>query len=156
MRFNDTLSGLLLLLAGIAVVVFAWTFPPAMGQSIGPGLFPILTGVGLGLCGVVLAWSGVKRREGAWLVWEDWVRRPRMALNGALVIGALIFYALVVDTVGFFLTAFAFLVVLFLAFGVNWRWIAPIAVAVTLGLQVAFGTVLRVPLPWGWFRGLPW
>jgi putative tricarboxylic transport membrane protein len=154
MRLNDTLCGLLLLLLGGVVVAHAWQFP-SPDQSIGPGLFPILTGAGLALCGAVFLWSG-RKQCAAWFEAEDWIRRPRMVLNAALVIGALLFYALVVDIAGFFLTAFIFLFVLFRAFGVGRRWIVPLAVAVTLGLHMAFYTVLRVPLPWGWLKGIAW
>jgi putative tricarboxylic transport membrane protein len=87
---------------------------------------------------------------------DDWVRQPRMVLNAALVIGALIFYALMVDTIGFFLTAFILLTTLFLAFGVRRRWVGPIAIVVTLGLHFAFYTLLRVPLPWGWLEAIAW
>lgn len=156
MRLRDTLSGLLLLIFGVMVVLHARTFPPTPGQGVGPGFFPILVGVGLALGGAVLIWSDRKQRDLPWLEFEDWVRRPRMALNGALVIGALIFYALAVDMVGFFLTAFVFLVALFLAFGVRKRWVVPIAVITTLGLHFAFYTLLRVQLSWGWLEGMAW
>jgi putative tricarboxylic transport membrane protein len=156
MRFNDTLSGLLLFVFGIAVVLYASTFSAAPAQNIGAGLFPILIGFGFTGCGAVLFWSGQKQARAPWLVVEAWVRRPRLAVNVALVIGALIFYAVAVETTGFFVTAFIFLVALFLAFDVRRRWIAPIAAAVTLGLHVAFYSLLRVPLPWGWLEGIAW
>ena len=110
-------------------MLHARTFPALPGQSIGPGVFPMLLGAGLALCGASLLWSGRKGDGTAWVELEDWVRRPRRALNALLVVGALIFYAQVVETVGFFLTALVFLVVLFLAFGVSRRWVAPLAVA---------------------------
>ena len=156
MRLNDTFSGLLLVIFGIAVAISAASFPATAGQTIGPGLFPALVGVGLALSGAVLAWSGRTVRSGQWLTLEEWVAEPRMILNAALVVGALIAYALVVDTVGFFVTAFVFLAILFLAFGVNRRWIAPLAAMVTLGLHFAFYSLLRVPLPWGWLESLAW
>lgn len=156
MRLNDVLSGLLLVLFGSAVVLYARMFPAMPGQSIGPGVFPMLLGAGLALCGAAVLWSGRKGGGAAWVEMEDWVRRPRRGLNAMLVVGALIFYAQVVETVGFFLTALVFLVVLFLAFGVSRRWIAPLAVAVTLGLHLAFYSLLRVPLPWGWLEGIAW
>ena len=156
MRLNDTLSGLLLVIFGIAVAIAAAAFPESGGQMIGPGMFPSIIGVGMTLSGGVLAWSGRKVRDARWLSFEEWVAEPRMALNAALVVGALIFYALAVDTMGFFVTAFVFLAVLFLAFGVSRRWIAPLAVAVTLGLHFAFYSLLRVPLPWGWLESLAW
>ena len=156
MRLNDTVGGMLVLLFGAAVVVYARTFPAATGQSVGPGFFPMLIGVGLMLCGATLAWAARRNAGEARVVFEEWVRRPRMVLNGALVIGGLVFYALAVDQVGFFITAFLFLGVLFVAFGVRRRWIVPTAVIVTLGLHFAFYTLLRVPLPWGWLEAIAW
>jgi putative tricarboxylic transport membrane protein len=156
MRVNDTLTGLLLLLFGTAVVVHARTFPSPAAQSVGPGVFPILVGGGVALCGVVLLWMGRRQRGSAPVELEAWVRQPRHALNASLVICALIFYSVAAETVGFFLTAFVILAVLFLAFDVNRRWIAPMAAAVTLGLHFAFHTLLRVPLPWGWLEGIAW
>ena len=171
MRLNDTLTGILLFVIGVAVAGYAQTFPASPGQDIGPGLFPSVIGCGLALCGVVLLIGGVRqsramaatrpeetasdsgqRSGAAWLEFDEWVRRPRMVLNGALVIADLIFDALAVDRVGFFVTAIVFLTVLLLAFGVRWRWIPVIAVAVTLGLHLVFYTLLRVPLPWGLLR----
>ena len=122
----------------------------------GPGAFPLLIGVGLSLCGTVLIWGGWVQRGGPRLDAEETPASPRLAFNGVLVVGALVFYALAAETVGFFLAGSVFLASLFLAFGVNRRWIAPLAVAVTLGIHVAFYTLLRVPLPWGWFEGMAW
>ena len=156
MRLNDTFCGLLVLLVGVAVVVYARTFQVTSGQSIGPGFFPTLVGIGLILCGATLGWSGRRNAGTGRVVFEDWVGRPRMVVNGALVIGALIFYALAVDQVGFFITAFLFLAVLFVAFGVQRRWIVATAVVVTIGLHFAFYTLLRVPLPWGWLEAIAW
>lgn len=157
MRISDTLAGCLLLLFGGAVAPYAWTFPPAPGQSIGPGVFPLLIGGGLAVAGALLVRAGLKQHDGpSRLVGVDGPLQPRLALRGALVIGALLFYALVVEAMGFFITAFVFLGGLFVVFGVRLRWIPPLAACVTLGLHVAFYTLLRVPLPWGWLEGIAW
>ena len=157
MRLNDVLSGLLWVLLGGGVAVYAWTFPAATGAGVGPGLFPLAIGLSLVAGGIVMTASAWKaRHESGWVEWDEGLRQPRPALKGALAVGSLGFYAAVVDTVGFFLTSFAMLAGLFLAFGVSRKWIVPIAVGVTLGLHVAFYTLLRVPLPWGWLEGIAW
>jgi putative tricarboxylic transport membrane protein len=160
MRLHDLLSGLLLFIFGAVVAFFARTFPATPGQSVGPGFFPLLISGGLAVCGGGLAWSGWRERMRApnarWVEIEDWLRRPRLTLNAALVTGALVFYALAVDKLGFFLTGFLILTALFGALGVRRRWIVPTAVGVTLGIHFAFYTLLRVPLPWGLLEGIAW
>lgn len=156
MKLHDTLCGLLILLFGTAVIAYAQTFPPMPGQNIGPSLFPTLIGSGFVLFALALMVSGLRERGAPWLELDDWLRRPRMAFNFLLVIADLVFYALVVDRLGFFITGFLFLCVLFLAFGVARKWIAPIAGVVTLLIHYGFYTLLRVPLPWGLFEGIAW
>ncbi len=156
MRLNDTVSGGLLLALGTVLVIHTRSFPASPGQELGPGLFPALVGGGLALCGLRFLWCGLRQPGDPWLTMEEWVRRPHMVRNFAVVIADLIFYALVVDTVGFFLTAAIFLSALFLTFGVRHRWIPVLAVCVTLGMHFAFYTILHVPLPWGWLEGIAW
>jgi putative tricarboxylic transport membrane protein len=156
MRLHDTPSGLLLLLFGASVAFYSHSFPITAEQRVGPGTFPTLIGIALSVCGAVLIASGRRQRGAAWVEGESWVREPRLALNAALVVTALIVYALAVETLGFFITAFMLLTALFLAFGVSRRWIVPVAVTVTFGLHVAFYSLLRVPLPWGWLEPIAW
>jgi putative tricarboxylic transport membrane protein len=155
MKLSDTLSGLLTLIFGTAIVVVARTFPAMPGQTIGPALFPTLIGVGMIVCGLALVLSG-RRRGTPWLQADDWVHRPRMVLNFGLVFADLVFYAIAVGRLGFFLTAVIFLSVLMLAFGVRRVRIVPLALAVTMVIHYAFYSLLRVPLPWGVLEGIAW
>jgi putative tricarboxylic transport membrane protein len=156
MKLSDTLSGLLSLAFGLAVVAYATTFPPMPGQDVGPSLFPIVIGCGFALFGTVLAASGWRERPRRWVAFEEWVRRARLAFNFGLVVLAVIFYAAAVDVLGFFITAFAVLASLCAAFGVRGRWIVPLAITVTFAIHYGFYTLLRVPLPWGVLGGLAW
>lgn len=79
-----------------------------------------------------------------------------MALNFAAVIGVLLFYAVAVDWLGFFITGVTFLLVLMQVFGVTRRWILPLAAGVTIAIHYGFYTLLRVPLPWGLLEGIAW
>ena len=155
MKLSDTLSGLLTLIFGTAIVVVARTFPAIPGQTFGPSLFPTLIGVGLILCGLGLVWSG-RRRGTSWFRFDDWVHRPRMVLNFGLVFVDLVFYAFAVGRLGFFITAVIFLSVLMLAFGIRRMRIVPLALVVTMVIHYAFYSLLRVPLPWGVLEGIAW
>lgn len=155
MQLSDRLSGVLAVCLGLAVVLLTRTFPPMPGQSIGPALFPSLAGVGLIGFG---AWMVVADRAaaGGWLRFDDWVRRPRMVVNFALVIVALVVYALVLPVVGFFLTSLVFLALLMMVFGAPGRRALPIAAVVTVAIHYVFYSLLRVPLPWGLLEAMAW
>jgi putative tricarboxylic transport membrane protein len=155
MRLNDRALGLLIAMFGIAVLLYARTFPPMPGQPVGPSLFPMVIGGGMAIFGITLAFTGAER-SARWIQIDDWVRNPRMVFNFALVVFDVVFYALALEWLGFFITAIAFLAALFLAFGVTRRWILPIAAGVTLAIHYGFYTLLRVPLPWGVLGGIAW
>jgi putative tricarboxylic transport membrane protein len=155
-RLSDVASGLLAAANGAAVALYSRTFPSMPGQPIGPGLFPLVVGLGLVAFGVTLMIGGLRKRESLAIELDDWVRRPRMRLHFVIVVADVIFYALVVDRLGFFITAFLFLSTLLLAFDVKRTWIAPTAAAVTLVIHYGFYTLLRVPLPWGILGGIAW
>jgi putative tricarboxylic transport membrane protein len=156
MRLNDLLSGLLIALVGAIVLVHVQSFPAPGDQPAGPAFFPGLIGLGLVGGGSVLMWAGWRERAAGWVQWEPALRQPRALVRFATVAGTLIFYALVVDTMGFLPTAFALLAALFLAFEVRPRWIVPLAAGTALALHLVFYTGLRVPLPWGWLEAYAW
>lgn len=156
MHLSDRLSGLLAGGLGLVVMLYARTFPPMPGQSVGPGLFPTLVGAGFLVFGAWLVWSDRHEPRAPFFAVDVWMRRPRMRANAALVIGALVLFILLVEPVGFFLTSIAFLSALMLAFGAARRWVVPIAILVTFVIHYGFYSLLRVPLPWGVFRGVAW
>lgn len=156
MRFSDAASGVVAMILGIAVVAHARTFPPMPGQPVGPSLFPSLIGGALVLSGLGLIVAGARGETQPVVHLDDWVGRPRMVLNFALVVAMLLFYAVVLHRVGFFLTAFLFLTALFGSFGVTRKWIVPLSAVIVLLIHYGFYTLLRVPLPWGVLEGLAW
>ncbi len=155
MKLSPAVSGLLVVILGLAIVAQARTFPLITGQSIGPAFFPTIIGAGLILCGVALIGSGRRSRD-PWIDPGQWMRRPRMVFNFLLVFADLIFYAMAVSRLGFFITAVLFLSVLMVAFDVPRARIVPLALAVTLVIHYAFYSLLHVPLPWGVLEGVAW
>jgi putative tricarboxylic transport membrane protein len=65
------------------------------------------------------------------------------------VIGAVAFYIVLADRIGFLIVGPAILFVLFLVFGVRPARAGVVAIVATLVIWYAFYKLLRVPLPWG-------
>ena len=125
------------------------------GQKFGPALFPGIIAAGLALCGVLLVVRGARSGE-ALLRLAPWTRSPAMIGNFALVCGALVFYALASEALGFIVTGIALLLALFLKLHVPPLRAVTVALLATLVIHTLFYKGLRVPLPWGLLQGIAW
>lgn len=157
MKLNDAVLGLVFLALGSSVLFAIRNFPKIPGQPVGPALFPGLIAAGLCVAGALLVFGGLRQRpRQPWLVWEDWVRSPRHVLALAVLLGAVVFYIVAVDWLGFLPTAVLILVALFSALRVPPARSLLLAVAATLVVHFAFYKLLRVPLPWGLLTPYAW
>ena len=157
MRINDAVVGAALTCFSGALIAYSLTFPSIPGQDYGPGLFPILIGVGLAGCGIGLVVKGVADREERPLIQlPDWASSPRLVVNFALGIGGIVFYMYTVDVLGFLLTAFAILATLFI--WLRGRLVSSLVFAATISLatHIVFHNILLVPLPWGVLQPIAW
>ncbi|MEP6657796.1 MAG: tripartite tricarboxylate transporter TctB family protein, partial [Betaproteobacteria bacterium] len=161
MKLDDTVWGALLLLLAVTIVVHVQGFPPMPGQRVGPALFPGLVASGVGVCALLLVYSGLRQRKTsgptiAWVRFAPWTRSHRHVIAFLVVIAVNVFYIAAVDRLGFVLTGTVYLAALFAVFGVRGRWIVPLAILVTLVIHSMFYKLLRVPLPWGLLQGVAW
>ena len=157
MKLNDAVFGLLFMLLGAAVLAAVQGYPKIPGQPVGPALFPGLIAAGLCVCGVLLVARGWRARaDQPWLAWEDWVHSPRHVAALAVLLGAILFYILAADKLGFLPAAALVLVSLFLVLKVPPGRAVLIAVIAALVVHFAFYKLLRVPLPWGVLQGVAW
>lgn len=156
MKFNDAISGLLLLCLGIGILLAISAYPQIPGQDIGPAAFPGLLAIILIGCALVLIWRGLQDRDQPWVSFGLWLRSPEKIRNFSVVIGALLFYIFFVDWTGFILCSALILTVLLLSFGVRLILILPLATGVTLVIHTVFYKLLRVPLPWGLLQDWQW
>lgn len=153
MTFNDAALGLIVLLAGAAIVVTASGFPEMAGMAYGPEFFPILIGIGFCLCGLSLLVSGlVAQRGGARMplltlpAWFD----DRVAIMRAIgVVLAVVAYALFSGWLGFLLTVFLITAGLLFLMNASMLITLPVAIGLPLVLHYGFSVMLRVPLPRG-------
>jgi putative tricarboxylic transport membrane protein len=161
MKLNDAVWGALFALLGAAILWHVQGFPRIPGQNVGPGLFPGVLAVAMLVCGAILIGTGLKgrRAEGGasrWAVAPPWLRSPRHVLAFVILAAVNVFYLLVVERLGFVLTAFVYLAALMWVLRVRLALVFPLALVMTLAIHYAFYKLLRVPLPWGVLQGIAW
>jgi putative tricarboxylic transport membrane protein len=156
-KLSDAIFGLLLLALGAFVIAVVSSYPTIAAQRVGPALFPALIALGLAIGGLILLVRGWRTRATMpWIRFEPWVHSPRHVAGFIGVIGSVVFYIVVVDWLGFFLTSLVILTVLFRLFGVALGRSIVIAAIATFVIHFAFYKLLRVPLPWGVLTNYAW
>ena len=155
MRFSDMTIGAALVCLALAIILESSTFPSVPGQPYGPGLFPILIGIGLAVCGLALAArSWARGRAFPLAAAQPWTHSVHLAGAFLLSIAAVVFYIAAVDWLGFIPTAFIALTVLFLWMRGRVASSLCLAAVVTAASYVYFFYLLSVPLPAGMMRSL--
>ena len=157
MRFNDAVFGVVLILFALAEIAYTRTFPSLHGQAYGPDLFPVVIGVGMMACGMILLATGIA----SWmsvplLAVGEWASDRRQVTTFVLVILALLFYILASDWLGFVPVSLIILTTLLMRFGVGPGRSFLAAVIATLVIQALFARFLLVPLPWGLLQPVAW
>jgi len=155
LRVHDTLTGAALVALAAAILWHIQGFPPMPGQKFGPAWFPGLIAVGLGLCGVVLVFSGW-RAHVPWWQFPEWMQRAPSRAAVLAVLCGLVFYILAADTLGFHLTAMAMVALWVRMLGASWRMTLAVGVLAPFVIHLAFYKGLRVPLPWGLVERWAW
>ena len=161
MKINDAIWGVLFALLGAAILWHVQGFPRIPGQNVGPGLFPGVLAVAMLVCGTILIATGLRARRAAgatsrWAVAPEWLRSHRHVLAFAVLVASNVFYLLVVERLGFLLTAFVYLSALMWVLRVRLAVAVPVAFIMALAIHYAFYKLLRVPLPWGVLQGIAW
>ena len=157
MRFNSVIPGGFLILFALAEIAYASTFPRLYGQNYGPDLFPILIGVGMLACGIILIFQGVAQRAQVPMMdIGDWAQDRRNVANVAILLGAIVFYIVVSDSLGFIPSSLLIMTTLLRRFGSSWRVSLLIATITTLTIHTLFAKLLLVPLPWGILLPVAW
>jgi putative tricarboxylic transport membrane protein len=157
MRVNDLISGALLVLLAVVMIGYTTTFPPFPGQKYGPSLFPRILGVGLILCGGLLMLRGWKLQATGQRLGQidDTYRAQRGWMSVLLMIGAITFYIVFSNILGFVVTGFLVLFTLLWWFGSSVPRAALAALIAVLVIDWFFGWLFRVPLPLGFLPNGP-
>jgi putative tricarboxylic transport membrane protein len=167
MRLPDRLIGLLTFGLGAVAAYAGSRLPPVPGQQIGPNVFPLVIGVGLCLCGLMIAFRighsfeeeaeadlaahSDLPTEGQVLASHGSLYKLRVLIPPAL----LVFYALAVDKLGFYVTTAMMILTAALVLGARPRLALPVALIAPVLVHLVFYKLLRVPLPAG-LVPMPW
>jgi putative tricarboxylic transport membrane protein len=169
MRLSDRATGLFMVALGGLAAYGGSRLSPVPGQQIGPNVFPLVVGIGLAICGGMIAFGIGRHYEeeaeadlakitGQIAMESGEVDEPPAWWRGlkALVPPALLlFYVLAVERLGFLPTAAAMVLVTSLALGARLRLAVPLAIGAPLFVNLVFSKLLRVPLSSG-LLPLPW
>ena len=144
----DRFTGYILLVIGL---ITAWSsIHLSMGRvkHPGPGFLPF----GLALCLILLSLALIiKSWKGDVSLAPFWPKRTW--LKPLLGVAILIFFALVVEWVGFLITTFIFLTIwMGVIERIRWGTIMSISVGTTVVLYLIFRLFLEVPLPMGFLK----
>ena len=106
MKFNDVVSGGVLLALSLLILLTVKDYPDIPGQNIGPGAFPGLLAALLALCAVLLMVKGLRtQRHMPWLVWGEWMKSRFHLRNFCITVGCLVFYITASDFLGFLISS---------------------------------------------------
>jgi putative tricarboxylic transport membrane protein len=147
---HDLVSGLLAAALGAAVVLHVRTFPELPDGQPGPALFPGIVGSLLVLFGLVLVGRAVLGR-GEPAADPDAGVTTQGRLRALAVLGLVVCYLLLAETLGFIVTMAVLLFLLMWFLGAR-PLVAVLAAAATTGFVfLVFEELLLVPLPEGPF-----
>jgi len=162
MRLPDRATGLFLVGLGSLAAYGGSLLPPVPGQPVGPNVFPIVIGVGLAICGLMIAFgighSFEEEEELVPLEPGQEAAAPRGKFHRLRVLlppALLLFYVGVVDRLGFILTAGLIVLITSSALGARPKLSIPLTILAPIAVHLIFYKLLRVPLPAGLIP-MPW
>jgi len=166
-RFNDAITGAVLVVFAVAEIAFTRTFPSLHGQAYGPDLFPKLIGIGLFGCGCVLIVRGLLTRRASvqsaaqemgakWIDFSNISTSRHARTNAVLTLVFLLSYILLSDWIGFIPLSLFTLTVLTHRLGTPLYIAILVAILTTAVIQYLFAKILLVPLPAGLMQGIVW
>jgi putative tricarboxylic transport membrane protein len=165
MRLSDRITGSFVATLGVLATYGGSQLPPVPGQDVGPSAFPMVIGIGLILCGAMIALgighSFEEEAEADLAAVEGPPQRaqpaapPIFKLRALLPPGLLLFYVYAADRLGFVPTAAVMIFAASVAFGARLRVALPLAILAPVAIHLIFYKLLRVPLPPG-LLPMPW
>lgn len=153
MRVNDLVLAIMVLIGAAALAAAASTLPPIPGQAYGAEVFPLLTAIGLFICGILLSVQALRAGAGPFLQ-LGWARERAALLRAAAPVAAVFVYIWLAPRTGFIIAGTVMLLPLLLMLRTRVVIAIPAAILTSLVTYYAFSHGLRVPLPRGIIEGM--
>lgn len=152
MKYLDLISGIFWLIIGLVLSFWASKYPIGSLKDFGPGFFPLVVGILLAFCSLILL-LGKKKKPFPITKGKISSYPPGRWKNIAYTILVLILAAFLFEKIGYLLTFFFLMIFLMLeAEWKNWKKIFIFAFCVVLGVYFIFVLLLKQPLPHGFLR----
>jgi putative tricarboxylic transport membrane protein len=148
---REILPGIIWMGLGVFIVIYSYQLELGNFKNLGPGFMPFCVGVLLIICAIPIlidthASSRLDLPQNGKGLLRDF-QKP------ASVLATLLFYVLLLNKLGFILTAFITLLLLNKIAGLGkWTTVLLFAVVTVLATYVLFVIILNVQLPSGWWR----
>ena len=147
MRKHDLITALIWMGLGITVAVSSYRLRIGELRNPGPGLMPFLLGISLSLCSLPIFIRALRVRDGQRdeNIWSG-VAFKKLVLVAASLLG----YTLILEKVGFAVSTFFLLLLLFKAIGSRkWSLSLMVSVLTVVVAYFVFVVLLKVELPLG-------
>lgn len=141
---RDMTTGVVLIIAGVAMFIGARGFVLPVGMSYGAGFFPKIVSGGMAISGFLILLGDLResKREAMRISWYG-VRRI------TLLVMMIMLYAVALDPVGFHFSTFFLLFAVTLYFRAGFISASVLSVLATVILHFVFYSIMKVSLPWG-------
>lgn len=138
---------------GIALAIGSYKLKLGSLHTPGPGLMPFLLGIALSLCSIPIVVRSIQ------MITRKFKERDEDVWSGIdfkkliLVVASLIGYAVLLESVGYLVTAFLVLVILFKTVeSQKWSLVVVLSVLSVISTYLLFVVILNVQLPSGLLR----
>jgi len=146
MRKYDILSGLFLLIVSLGICVGSLSHRVGVLTAPGPGFFPLVMGLVLGIFSVLILVQAKKERTEPVRFWAPDANKRGIALTFLFIL----VYALLLERAGFIATTILFfLLVSRFVCGHRWRTAVFFAVVTSFATYFVFSILIHAPLPVG-------
>ena len=146
MKKFDTISGLFLLILSTAICIGSLRLHVGTFRAPGAGLFPLVTGVVLGVFSILILLEARRKAEEAIPFWVPGANIKTISLSFLVIL----IYALLLERLGFLASTLVFfLLISRFVSGHRWGTALFFAVVASVATYSVFKFLLRSPLPPG-------